>query len=85
MPDPTDPTPVRVEQREGLYVVVDKHGEALPGQSAKQTQEEADALAGRVNSVWSQAKSERKSKGAPAITREARIERRAGRFRELLG
>jgi hypothetical protein len=85
VPDPKDPTPVTVEEREGLFVVIDKDGDALPGQSAKETEEEAGALAARVNGVWSSAKAERKAKGGPAVTREARVERRTARYRELLG
>lgn len=87
MPDPRDPTPVTVDQREGYYVVIDKDGEPLPGQSAHQDEAAAVEMAKRVNATWSSAKAERKAKGGPAITeaRDERVARRTDTFERILG
>lgn len=68
MPDPKDPTPVRVEKRGGMFVVVDSAGKQLAGQEALDDSAKAKAVAARVNSTWAKAKSERRGKGGPEIT-----------------
>lgn len=68
MPDPVDPTPVRVVARGGKHFVVDKHGKALKKQAGYATPEAASAVASSVNATWRDAKAERKSKGGPEIT-----------------
>lgn len=67
MPDPADPTPVKATKRGGKTVVVDRNGKPLPD-AAFSSAEAAEELVGRVNATWERAKSERKRKGAPAIT-----------------
>lgn len=68
MPDPSDPTPVRVAKRGGKFVVVDKNGKKLAGQEALGDSVKASGVAARINSTWERAKSDRRSKGAPEIT-----------------
>lgn len=70
MPDPADPTPVRVVKVGGRCAVLDARGHRLP-KTGLMDEDAARALADRVNATWKGAKAERKSKGAPAITREA--------------
>lgn len=68
MPDPADPTPVRVKRRGRVYFIVDKNGRRLPGQDAFKSEQAAQSAADAINATWDRAKAERKSKGAPEIT-----------------
>lgn len=68
MPDPKDPTPVRVEKRGGKFAVVDSAGKLLAGQELLDDSAKAKGVAARVNATWARAKSDRRSKGAPELT-----------------
>lgn len=68
MPDPVDPTPVRVKKAGGKFVVVDKNGRRLDKGEALSSSTEAAGLAARVNATWAGAKKERVRRGGPAIT-----------------
>jgi hypothetical protein len=68
MPDPSDPTPVSVAKRGGMFVVVDKDGKKLAGEDPTGDSAKAAGMAARVNRSWARAKSERKSKGGPEIS-----------------
>lgn len=84
MPDPVDPTPVKVVARGGKHYVVDKNGRALKKQAGYSTPEAAQAVASSVNATWRDAKAERKSKGGPEIT-EAATESRAAVVLKVVG
>lgn len=79
MPDPRDPTPVKVEARGSGFVVVDKDGKKVKEGGPFPSRERAEQLAASINAAWDRAKGERRSKGAPELT-----EGLAGRFREIL-
>lgn len=84
MPDPADPSPVEAVRRGGSWTVVDKDGRELPEAGGGMDEAKARGLARTVNGAWRSAKRDRKSAGASAVT-EARVERRAERFRRILG
>jgi hypothetical protein len=71
VPDPADPTPVRVVQRGGGWVAVAADGTTLEGQTPG-SRAEAEALAARVNQTWKRAKGDRVKAGSPAITEAVR-------------
>lgn len=84
MPDPKLALPVRVEEKSGKFVVVDANGSRVADGGSFDDKARAATVAGRINKAWKAAAAERRSKGAPEVTREARVERLAGRARELL-
>lgn len=71
MPDPKLKLPVSVAQKGDVYVVVDGGGDKVAGTDEYDTSDAAQEVADRINESWNRAKAERKSKGAPEITREA--------------
>lgn len=72
MPDPKDPTPVKVVSRGGKFVIVDADGKALADGDSYTDEAKAKADAAQINASWADAKKTRKANGSPAIT-EARV------------
>lgn len=73
MPDPKVSLPAKVVQRGDKWAVVDADGKQLPGAGDFASKESAHAACDAINEAWHKAKTERRSKGAPEITREARV------------
>lgn len=73
MPDPTNPTPVRVVEKDGHFAIVDANGKTLADGDSYASREAAEKDAEMINASWKAAGKERRAKGAPAVT-EALVE-----------
>lgn len=69
MPDPKVALPVRVEADGDVFAIVDADGKKIEGGGGYADKAKATSDAGTINSAWKKAKSDRKAKGAPPITK----------------
>lgn len=68
--------PVRTERRGDRWVLVDAGGSPLPEQESFRDEAAAKEAAVAINAAWRRAGAERRSKGAPAVAREAALQER---------
>lgn len=71
MPDPADPTPVKVVPKGDGFAVVDKDGNVVKD-GMFSSREAAESSAATVNAAWARAKRDRKAAGSPEISESAR-------------